>query len=254
MNDLGPRCDLCVNRCADRVARGEPVGMTVQTATVADGLVLSRGPVRIEISRRPFAIDVRRDGAGSSAASGSGAPTARSPTSSSSSPRASSPPRSSRSPSASCPRRSPSRSPTASTSRCASTAAGAGGCGSRCRSPTACGSSSSSRARRCARRVGWDARAEEHFAGLGARHALRVDHAGRAIQLGADRAYTGPDCPPDMLDDRRDPAGRLRAGALAAVLARLRRPRRRPRQRDALRARRRAHDGLGAQQRRPAAR
>ncbi|MEA2224472.1 MAG: alpha-D-xyloside xylohydrolase, partial [Solirubrobacteraceae bacterium] len=47
--------------------------------------------------------------------------------------------------------------------------------------------------------AGWDARAEEHFAGLGARHALRVDHAGRRIQLGADRAYTGPDCPPDML-------------------------------------------------------
>jgi len=47
--------------------------------------------------------------------------------------------------------------------------------------------------------IGWDARAEEHFAGLGARHALRVDHAGRRIQLGADRAYTGPDCPPDML-------------------------------------------------------
>jgi len=45
----------------------------------------------------------------------------------------------------------------------------------------------------------WDGRAEERFAGLGARHALRVDHAGRAIQLGADRAYTGPDCPPDLL-------------------------------------------------------
>ena len=46
--------------------------------------------------------------------------------------------------------------------------------------------------------IEWDARAEERFAGLGARHALRVDHAGRAIQLGADRAYTGPDCPPDL--------------------------------------------------------
>ena len=45
----------------------------------------------------------------------------------------------------------------------------------------------------------WDARAEEHFAGLGARHALRVDHAGRLVQLGADRAYTGPDCPSDLL-------------------------------------------------------
>jgi alpha-glucosidase (family GH31 glycosyl hydrolase) len=46
--------------------------------------------------------------------------------------------------------------------------------------------------------IEWDARAEERFAGLGARHALRVDHAGRAIQLGADRTYTGPDCPPDL--------------------------------------------------------
>jgi len=46
--------------------------------------------------------------------------------------------------------------------------------------------------------IEWDARAEERFAGLGARHALRVDHDGRAIQLGADRAYTGPDCPPDL--------------------------------------------------------
>jgi alpha-glucosidase (family GH31 glycosyl hydrolase) len=45
----------------------------------------------------------------------------------------------------------------------------------------------------------WDARPEERFAGLGARHALRVDHAGHEIQLGADRAYTGPDCPGDML-------------------------------------------------------
>lgn len=47
--------------------------------------------------------------------------------------------------------------------------------------------------------AGWDARAEEHFAALGARHAVRVDHATRRIQLGADRAYTGPDCPPDLL-------------------------------------------------------
>ncbi len=53
----------------------------------------------------------------------------------------------------------------------------------------------------------WDARADEHFAGLGARHALRVDHAGHAIQLGADRAYTGPDCPPDLLADGGVPQG-----------------------------------------------
>jgi alpha-glucosidase (family GH31 glycosyl hydrolase) len=44
----------------------------------------------------------------------------------------------------------------------------------------------------------WDARAEERFAGLGAHHALRVDHAGHEIQLGAGRVYTGPHCPPDL--------------------------------------------------------
>ena len=47
--------------------------------------------------------------------------------------------------------------------------------------------------------IDWDRRAEEHFAGLGARHGTRFDQAGRAIQLGADRRYTGPDGPPEML-------------------------------------------------------
>jgi Glycosyl hydrolases family 31 len=41
---------------------------------------------------------------------------------------------------------------------------------------------------------------EQRFAGLGARHGLHTDQAGRAVALGADRRYTGPDCPPDMLD------------------------------------------------------
>jgi alpha-glucosidase (family GH31 glycosyl hydrolase) len=45
----------------------------------------------------------------------------------------------------------------------------------------------------------WDARAEEHFVGLGARHCFHLDQAGRAVQLGADRRYTGPDCPQDLL-------------------------------------------------------
>lgn len=44
----------------------------------------------------------------------------------------------------------------------------------------------------------WDARAEERFAGLGAHHALRVDHAGHAVQLGAGRSYIGPHCPPEL--------------------------------------------------------
>ncbi len=47
--------------------------------------------------------------------------------------------------------------------------------------------------------VDWDGRPEERFAGLGARHNRHVDHAGREIQLGADRRYTGPDCPEDLL-------------------------------------------------------
>ena len=46
----------------------------------------------------------------------------------------------------------------------------------------------------------WPAAPDERLAGLGARHGLAVDHAGRRIQLGADRAYTGPDCPPDLIE------------------------------------------------------
>jgi alpha-glucosidase (family GH31 glycosyl hydrolase) len=46
----------------------------------------------------------------------------------------------------------------------------------------------------------WRGVTGERLAGLGARHALAVDHAGRRIQLGADRSYTGPDCPPDLLE------------------------------------------------------
>ena len=45
-----------------------------------------------------------------------------------------------------------------------------------------------------------DARAGERFGALGARHHGSVDHRGREVQLGADRAYTGPDCPEDMLE------------------------------------------------------
>ena len=48
---------------------------------------------------------------------------------------------------------------------------------------------------------------EQRFIGLGARHGLHVDQAGRRLQLGADRAYTGPDCPPDMLDVGGIPQG-----------------------------------------------
>ena len=41
----------------------------------------------------------------------------------------------------------------------------------------------------------WEPQPGERLAGLGARHSHAVDHAGRRIQLGADRAYGGPDLP-----------------------------------------------------------
>jgi alpha-D-xyloside xylohydrolase len=45
----------------------------------------------------------------------------------------------------------------------------------------------------------WRRRSDEHFVGLGARHGTQFDQVGRVVQLGADRRYTGPDCPPDLL-------------------------------------------------------
>src|SRR5947209_14010680 len=47
--------------------------------------------------------------------------------------------------------------------------------------------------------IRWDAGPGEHFTGLGARHGLTFDQAGRRVRLGADRRYTGPACPPEML-------------------------------------------------------
>ncbi len=47
--------------------------------------------------------------------------------------------------------------------------------------------------------IDWDRRSGERFVGLGARHGTQLDQAGRAVQLGADRRYTGPDCPAEML-------------------------------------------------------
>jgi alpha-glucosidase (family GH31 glycosyl hydrolase) len=55
--------------------------------------------------------------------------------------------------------------------------------------------------------IEWERRSEERLVGLGARHATTFDQAGRQIQLGADRRYTGPDCPPDMLDQGGIPQG-----------------------------------------------
>ncbi|GAC1326010.1 MAG: alpha-xylosidase [Thermoleophilaceae bacterium] len=53
----------------------------------------------------------------------------------------------------------------------------------------------------------WEAAAAERFSGLGARHGLAFDQAGRRIRLGADRRYTGPDCPPEMLEVGGIPQG-----------------------------------------------
>ena len=53
----------------------------------------------------------------------------------------------------------------------------------------------------------WDTRAREHFVGLGVRHCVSFDQAGRTIQLGADRRYTGPDCPPELLAGGGIPQG-----------------------------------------------
>jgi alpha-glucosidase (family GH31 glycosyl hydrolase) len=55
--------------------------------------------------------------------------------------------------------------------------------------------------------IDWDRRSEERLVGLGARHGTTFDQAGRSIQLGADRRYTGPDCPPDMLAQGGIPQG-----------------------------------------------
>jgi alpha-glucosidase (family GH31 glycosyl hydrolase) len=53
----------------------------------------------------------------------------------------------------------------------------------------------------------WDAPAGERVTGLGARHAEPFDQSGRRIRLGADRRYTGPDCPPEMIDVGGVPQG-----------------------------------------------
>jgi alpha-glucosidase (family GH31 glycosyl hydrolase) len=53
----------------------------------------------------------------------------------------------------------------------------------------------------------WDRRPDERLVGLGARHGNSLDQAGRTLQLGADRRYTGPDCPPDLLAEGGIPQG-----------------------------------------------
>jgi alpha-glucosidase (family GH31 glycosyl hydrolase) len=53
----------------------------------------------------------------------------------------------------------------------------------------------------------WDRRSGERLVGLGVRHNPSFDQAGRNVQLGADRRYTGPDCPPEMLAEGGIPQG-----------------------------------------------
>jgi alpha-D-xyloside xylohydrolase len=53
----------------------------------------------------------------------------------------------------------------------------------------------------------WRRRSDEHFVGLGARHGTQFDQLGRVVQLGADRRYTGPDCPADLLAGGGIPQG-----------------------------------------------
>jgi alpha-glucosidase (family GH31 glycosyl hydrolase) len=55
--------------------------------------------------------------------------------------------------------------------------------------------------------VTWDLAEGERLTGLGARHGMDFDQRGRRVHLGADRRYTGPDCPPEFLADGGIPQG-----------------------------------------------
>jgi alpha-glucosidase (family GH31 glycosyl hydrolase) len=53
----------------------------------------------------------------------------------------------------------------------------------------------------------WPAAPADRITGLGSRHGEPVDQRGRVVRLGADRRYTGPDCPPEMLEQGGVPQG-----------------------------------------------
>ena len=53
----------------------------------------------------------------------------------------------------------------------------------------------------------WELDRATRITGLGARHGEAFDQRGRVVTLGADRRYTGPDCPPEMLADGGIPQG-----------------------------------------------
>src|SRR5262249_3242186 len=53
----------------------------------------------------------------------------------------------------------------------------------------------------------WRRGSGEHWVGLGARPGTQSDQSGRLVQLGADRRYTGPDCPAELLAGGGIPQG-----------------------------------------------
>ena len=53
----------------------------------------------------------------------------------------------------------------------------------------------------------WELHPGERLTGIGARHGEAFDQRGRCIGLGSDRRYTGPDCPPEMLEQGGIPQG-----------------------------------------------
>ena len=55
--------------------------------------------------------------------------------------------------------------------------------------------------------VSWPLLEGERVTGLGARHGLDFDQRGRCVKLGADRRYTGPDCPAEFLEQGGIPQG-----------------------------------------------
>ena len=63
------------------------------------------------------------------------------------------------------------------------------------------------RRRPAAAALDWRRRSDEQLVGLGARHGTQFDQAGRVVQLGADRRYTGPDCPAELLAGGGIPQG-----------------------------------------------
>jgi alpha-glucosidase (family GH31 glycosyl hydrolase) len=53
----------------------------------------------------------------------------------------------------------------------------------------------------------WIGTTVRHVTGTGARHGESFDQRGRRLRLGADRRYTGPDCPEDLLAEGGIPMG-----------------------------------------------